>query len=124
MRYGLLLFAVFLIAGVYVLYITANDSPFRVDARVARQKIASGSYDAVLDVRTSLERATLGHYPQSVHIPAADIELEVPARYPNKEVSILLYCNTGHRARLAAEKLHRLGYRNTEYISGPYRTLI
>lgn len=124
MRYGLLLFAVFLIAGVYVLYISANDSPFRVDASVARQKIAAGAYDAVLDVRTFAERSTLGYYPQSVHMAAADIEREVPARYPNKEVSILLYCNTGHRARLAAEKLHRLGYRNTEYISGPHRTLM
>ena len=124
MRYGLLIFALFLVFGVFVLYKYANDSPYRISAAEARQKIASGAYDVILDVRTLLERRTLGFYPQSVHISAADIPTEVPNRYPNKEISILLYCNTGHRARLAAEKLQELGYRNTRYISGPHTTLM
>jgi rhodanese-related sulfurtransferase len=107
----------------FMLYIFAIDSPYRIPSSVAKKMIKDGDFDIVLDVRTDLERNTLGYYPGSVHIQSADLEKIMPVEYPNKNIRILAYCNTGHRARLAVEKLHNLGYINALYISTPYTTL-
>jgi len=33
---------------------------------------------------------------------------------------IIVYCNTGQRARNAAEKIYNLGFKNVKYIVEPY----
>jgi rhodanese-related sulfurtransferase len=76
-----------------------------VSAEEARRRLKAGEVDLVIDVRTAFERATLGSYDGSVHIPAGSIEAVVPDRIPKKDTRILLFCNTGQRARAAAEKL-------------------
>jgi rhodanese-related sulfurtransferase len=107
----------------YVAYQYAVDSPFRISSEEAKQLLQTKQIDVVLDVRTDLERATLGYYPTSVHIQSADLEKEMPTRYPDKHIRILAYCNTGHRARMATDKLHKLGYVNAKYISSQYASL-
>lgn len=106
---------VIVLAGVgYYLYDLSVNSPHRISSEEAKRR----SFDVILDVRTDLERRTLGFYPGSVHIQSADLEREMPSRYPDRSISILIYCNTGHRARLATDKLHAMGYTNTVYITG------
>ena len=101
----------------------AVSSPLLISADEARARIARGQVDVILDVRTKLERATLGYYPGSVHISTADLEKQMPIRFPNHRIRIIAYCNTGQRARAAAEKLQRLGYENVRYISGGAKSL-
>lgn len=120
---GIVLFLAIIIV-VRAAYLYATDSPYRISSQKAKQLIQSNKFDVILDVRTNLEQATLGIYPGSVHIPSADIERMVPNQYPNKQTRILIYCNTGHRARMAADKLHALGYRNAVYISSGYSSLL
>lgn len=108
----------------FMLYIFAIDSPYRISSSVAKKMIKDGEFDLILDVRTDLERNTLGYYPGSVHIQSVDLDKIMPVEYPNKNIRILAYCNTGHRARLAIEKLHGLGYSNALYIATPYTTLL
>ena len=107
----------------YYLYDLAVYSRLRISAAEARRRLGAGEFDLVLDVRTATERATLGSYPGSVHLPTADLESVMPARYPDKSAAILVYCNTGHRARLATDKLHALGYLNARYISSSHLSL-
>lgn len=123
----------FLIASVVVAFIAilavslykyATDSLYRISSEDAKQRIASKKIDVVLDVRTDWERATLGAYPGSLHIQSADLEREVSKQLPDKKARILAYCNTGHRARMATDKLHALGYTNAVYISGQYTSLV
>lgn len=126
MNTRLLLLAFFIVVtGVvfYYLYVLATESPWRISAAEAREKLARGYFDVVLDVRTAAERRALGFYPNSVHIPAGEISEVMPLRYPDKGISILVYCNTGHRARLATDKLHDMGYVNAQYISSPHKSL-
>lgn len=126
MNTRLLFIAMLLIVGTtvfYYLYILATDSQWRISASEAREKLARGYFDVVLDVRTLAERQTLGFYPNSVHIPSGDIAALMPLRYPDKGISLLIYCNTGHRARLATDKLHDLGYVNAQYISSTHLSL-
>jgi rhodanese-related sulfurtransferase len=123
----LLLFGITIIlVGVfaYFAYQYAVDSPYRISSTEAKHLLQTKQIDLVLDVRTDLERATLGFYPNSIHIQSADLEKEMPNRYPDKNIRILAYCNTGHRARLATDKLHKLGYVNAKYISSHYALLL
>jgi rhodanese-related sulfurtransferase len=108
---------------IYYAYLYATDSPYRISSQKAKRRIDSNDVDVILDVRTKMERDTLGFYPGSVHIPSADLDIIMPKLYPNRETRILAYCNTGHRARMATDKLHALGYKNANYISSTYTTL-
>lgn len=116
-------FAIVIVLGILA-YQYAVDSPYRISPQVAKQMIQANQVDVVLDVRTDMERASLGFYPGSVPIQSADLEANMPRLYPNKNVRILAYCNTGHRARMATEKLHALGYKNSVYIATHYTSLL
>lgn len=105
-----------------VLY--ALTSPYLISATEAKQRIQRKEIDVVLDVRTVVERKTLGFYPGSVHVPAANMTTELPARYPDRNTRILIYCNTGQRARAATEKARALGYTNVRYIATSHRSLM
>lgn len=107
----------------YYLYRYAIDSPYRMDAKEAKHLIQNKQVDLILDVRTDFELQTLGFYPGSVHIKSADLEKEMPRRYPDKNIRIIAYCNSGQRARAAAEKLHKMGYNNARYIATTYLSL-
>jgi rhodanese-related sulfurtransferase len=107
----------------YMAYSYAVDSALRISSEAGKRLIQEHKIDLILDVRTDVERNTLGVYPGSVHIQSADLEARMPAEYPNKDIRILAYCNTGHRARMATEQLRKLGYANARYISSTYDTL-
>lgn len=115
---GFLLLAYFF----YKMYKYAVDSPLHASPEAAKQQLKSGQVDVVLDVRTKPERDLFGSYPGSIHIPSANID-RVTSLYPNKNTRFLLYCNTGQRARKAAEALQQIGYKNVSYISGMYTSL-
>jgi len=107
----------------YYAYQYAVLSPYRISAAAAKSLLLKEEVDLILDVRTDIERATLGSYAGSVHIPSADLDRRMPQEYPNRNIRILTYCNTGHRARMATDKLHALGYSHAVYISSPYTSL-
>lgn len=119
-----LLFLVICIGIVYVAYRYAMESQYRISADTAKNLLASKQIDVVLDVRTNLERNTLGYYPGSVHIPRQELEKKMPMMYPNKGTRILVYCNTGQRARAATEILQGMGYTNAVYIVSGHRSIM
>lgn len=98
-------------------YKWARESSLRISAVEAKERLAKKDFDVVLDVRTDWERKNLGLYPGSLHIPSGDLEARAARELPNKGAKILAYCNTGQRARAAAEKLQGLGYKNVVYIA-------
>lgn len=123
----------FLIASAVVAFLTiiavsmytyAMDSSFRISSEEAKQRIQDKKIDVILDVRTDWEVASLGAYPGALHIQSGDLEVEAPKQLPDKNARILAYCNTGHRARMATDKLHSLGYKNAVYITGRYTSIM
>jgi phage shock protein E len=109
---------------IYGGYQYAVFSPYRVSSEKAKDLLRDKQIDMVLDVRTDIERDRLGSYPGSVSIQRADLEERMQREFPKKDTRILVYCNTGHRARMATDALHRMGYRNTVYISSTYESLL
>ena len=123
-RIFLMVSVTFLVAVVYFLYRYAMDSPYRISTEDAKNRIKNNKIDLILDVRTDAEVKLLGFYPGSVHIQSADLEKRMGREYPDKNIRILAYCNSGQRARIATEKLHKLGYINSLYIATPYQYLL
>ena len=76
-----------------------------VSARRARELIATRQVRTIVDVRTSTEFNT-GHYPGAVNVPVNRIS-DASTRTLNRD-GVLVYCNTGQRARLASQKLRAL----------------
>lgn len=107
-------------AIIYYLYSYTNASPYRVSSEVANIFLRTNKFDVILDVRTRMERENLGYYPGSTNIPVNELSQQFPKNYPNKNNIILVYCNTGQRARYATDLLRSMGYKNAVYISsGP-----
>ena len=120
---GLLILLVIIAISIY-LYQYAVSSIYRISSEKAKELIRNNQIDVVLDVRTNLERDTLGYYPDSVHIQSSELGKEMPLRFPDKNSRIIAYCNTGHRARMAVDALQSLGYKNSRFISSLYTTLL
>ena len=88
----------------------------------AKRLIQSGVITTVIDVRT-IEEYESSHYPNSINIPVHMITGETTKEL-NKESTILIYCNTGYRARYAVNKFKKLGFKNVFYIETGHETLI
>jgi len=91
-----------------------------VSSKEANKLIRAGKIKKVIDVRTTSEYRA-GHYKGAVHIPVNTINKKTTAGLPKK--GLLVYCNTGQRARFAAEKLEKLGFEDVYYIAGHYSSL-
>lgn len=88
----------------------------------AKRLIQSGVITTIIDVRTSEEYET-SHYPNSINIPVHMITGETTKEL-NKDSTLLIYCNTGQRARYAVNKFKKLGFKNVFYIETGYETLL
>jgi rhodanese-related sulfurtransferase len=88
----------------------------------AKKMIKSGEIKNVIDVRTNIEY-NMGHYPKSKNIPVTEFTKDKLKKY-NIQDGILVYCNTGSRARLGAEYLTGYGFTKVYYIDGTYTTLM
>ena len=91
-----------------------------VSSKEANRLIRIGKIKKVIDVRTITEYRA-GHYKGAVHIPVNKINKKTTTELPKK--GLLVYCNTGQRARYAAEKLEALGFEDVYYIAGHYSSL-
>jgi phage shock protein E len=67
--------------------------------------------EMVIDVRSRLE-FFLGHLSGAVCIPVQVIAEQVRKREIGTETRILVYCASGARSAVAAQRLRSLGYRN------------
>ena len=105
----------------YVLIKYTYNGDQLVSAHDAKKGIDQGHIQHVIDVRTPTEYH-IGHYKGTKHIPVHLISKKT-LKAIMKNDSIVVYCNTGQRARFAAEKMKRLGYTRVQYIAGSYTSL-
>lgn len=65
----------------------------------------------IVDVRTFEEFAE-GHIPDAVCIPVESIQNISPKELGDKKQTVLVYCRSGRRSKIAAQKLAEMGYEN------------
>lgn len=80
-----------------------------ISPQEARKKLEFDSDVILVDVRT-LEEYNEGHIPKSILLPVDFIEEKAYIILPDRTRPIIVYCKSGNRATLAAEKLAKLGY--------------
>ena len=120
-----LMFMSFFIACICVfLYLAyyAYSGNNRLSSDEAKKQIDTGLIKHIIDVR-SYDEWLLGHHPKAVHMPSSQID-EMKLKHIDKDESILVYCNTGQRARYASEKIQKLGFNNVNYIASSYLSLL
>ena len=122
MKLRTILIVLSLLIIAFIIYYTFQ-SPNLVSSKEAKELIQKKQVDVVLDVRTKIEY-NLGHYPEALHIPTANLNDQVETLIPDKKTRILIYCNTGQRARYATDLLRGKGYKNVNYIAGSYLSLM
>ena len=66
-----------------------------------------------LDVREQPEW-DLGHVPDALHIPRAQVDARIEAEAPDKSQRIVVYCAAGQRSFLAGQALIARGYEHVE----------
>lgn len=110
-----------LLGGLGALTVYTMTGSQLITSKKAKRLIKSGKIKRVIDVRTDMEWR-LGHYPGAVHIPVNKIGKRSTSKLPKR--GLLVYCNTGQRARFAAEKLIELGFKEVYYIAGHYDTIV
>ena len=75
----------------------------------AKQIIEEGEY-TLLDVREEDEFAT-GHAEGACCMPVDEIDADFASTLiPTLDTPVMVYCRTGQRSKLAAERLSALGY--------------
>ena len=97
----------------------------QITPQQAKEIMDTESDYVILDVRTHDEYMD-GHIPGAVLIPDYDIVNRAEKELPDKDQLVLVYCRSGRRSKLAAEKLAELGYTNVKEFGGiidwPYET--
>ena len=94
-----------------------------LSSKEAKEKIKKDNA-IVIDVRTQTEW-NLGHLKNAKHLPISNINEKNANQIlgKNKQRNIVVYCNTGQRARRAAELFKCYGFENVFYIAGTYKSL-
>ena len=88
---------------------TEQNGYQQISQEEAKQKMDTEDV-LVLDVREQSEYDT-GHIPDAVLLPVGEIDEESAASViPEKDTTVLLYCRSGNRSKMAAGKLAELGY--------------
>ena len=105
------------LAGAATLYAQQAAPIKQVSVSEARQRLAADKTVALVDVRTPGEFAS-GHIPGARLVELARLEALAPAALPDKSQPLLVYCQSGRRAQIAAGSLQRMGYRDITLISG------
>lgn len=71
----------------------------------------------ILDVRTE-EEFRQGHIEGAILIPDYDLDKLAGEKLPDKDATILIYCRSGNRSKLASHFLIGMGYRNVYDFGG------
>jgi rhodanese-related sulfurtransferase len=120
--YGISLLTVILLFGVvaYIFIERMYPHSLRITAKEASELIQTHGAK-IVDVRTKAEW-DIGHFPGAIHIPVNVIKKEASKKLDYTDV-IIVYCNTGTRARNAANTLKEMGYDNVKYIAETYHEI-
>lgn len=108
----------FLVLGSRFVAAEATASGGLIAPDRAKALLESEPTAVLLDVRTKEEFAG-GHIPKAILLPYDAItEKTARAAIPSKESVVVVYCRSGRRSAIAAERLRSLGYRTVWDLGG------
>jgi rhodanese-related sulfurtransferase len=99
-----------------------NEAKARVrqlDATETARLVAEYPDTVLIDCREPNEW-NLGHIPGAVFIPRGVLEQNVEARIP-RDRKVVVYCASGNRSALAADRMTEMGYTDVASMRGGFR---
>ncbi len=95
-----------------------GDSSFEmIDAKAAKEMMDSDKELVVVDVRTDEEYKS-GHIVGAINIPVEQITAGDFGSLADKNQTILIYCRSGNRSKVASGFLAENGYKNIYEFGG------
>ena len=118
-----------ILIGSYLKYEHNHKNASKITPKIAKHLIECGA--KVLDVRLPSEPGSVTRKNEkgekvtiSINIPGKKISKETLKDKGLIETDIIItFCNSGTRARQAADKLNKLGYKNVYYIVETFLSL-
>ncbi len=100
-----------------------NDAKSRIretNVTEVNKRLADGERLLIVDVREESEWAR-GHIPGAIHLGKGVIERDIEKAVPDPNTEIILYCGGGFRSALAADNLHKMGYKKPVSMDGGWK---
>ena len=97
-----------------------KDAKTRINEISAAKLTALRKEDATLvlvDVREDNEW-NKRRIPGAIHVGRGVLELNIESKVPQKSTPIVVYCQSGGRAAVAADVLGKMGYANVSSLAG------
>lgn len=111
----------------FILITKDTKQELLVSPKEARDMLATGHIYTVIDVRKK-EQYAAGHYPDALHLPLATLmhdDTDIAELIAQSIFEpVLVYCNSGRQAKLAAEFLSDNGVPRVYYVTSPYWELL
>jgi sulfur-carrier protein adenylyltransferase/sulfurtransferase len=90
-----------------------------IDVRRARDQLGSQEAPVLVDVRERNEW-NQGHIPGAVLIPLGELETRIGEAAPDRSRPVILYCASGRRSAVGAQRLEELGYDDAVSVTGGF----
>jgi sulfur-carrier protein adenylyltransferase/sulfurtransferase len=90
-----------------------------IDVADARQLLDSAEAPVLVDVRERNEW-NQGHIPGAVLIPLGELESRIAEAAPDRSRPVILYCASGRRSAVGAQRLEELGYDEAVNVAGGF----
>ncbi len=108
--------------GFLALVADAQQRIREIDIEEYKQLLERGDAGLMVDVREQSEWDS-GHAAGAIHLSKGIIERDIEKTFPDKDVSLILYCGGGYRSALAADNLQRMGYNNLRSLKGGWSAI-
>ena len=115
------IFKIGLILGITLQLFFSINSNKLISSKDAKKMLNQNKIDIILDVRSNEEYSN-GHYPNAINVPY-DLINEKNTNNFDKRKNILIYCRSGRRAKIAADKLSSLGFKKIYYLEDSYQSI-
>ena len=80
-------------------------------------RLSDGMAPTIIDVRSD-EEFKQGHVPGAINIPYGEFETVFNGHGFSKNQELVLYCESGKRAKLAIDKLGKKGFYEVRHLQG------
>ena len=89
----------------------------------ARSRLEEVGEVILLDVREESEW-NKSHAKNAQYLGKGILERDLEARFPDKDIEIIMYCGGGYRSALTCDAAQKMGYTNVKSLENGYKGMI
>ena len=110
-------------AGFLVLVEDALTRVTEISLANARSRLEEAAEVVLLDVREESEW-NKSHAKGAQYLGKGILERDLEARFPDKDIEIIMYCGGGYRSALTCDAAQKMGYTNVKSLENGYKGMI